>query len=139
MGGGFQGCCAAIELAERGIQVTLYEQNSILLAGAATVNEGKIHLGYNYASDSSLKTVNTLLRGALSFAPKLQRYLDADVSLAAEPFVYAVHRDSQIKVGDFATHLAATHSLVDAAAGRGSYFGIDLKAPRRATRAALEN
>ena len=139
LGGGFQGCCAAIELAERGIQVTLYEQNSILLAGAATVNEGKIYLGYNYASDSSLKTVNTLLQGALSFAPKLQRYLDADVSLAAEPFVYAVHRDSQIKVGDFATHLAATHSLVDAAAGRGSYFGIDLKAPRRATRAALEN
>jgi FAD dependent oxidoreductase len=139
LGGGFQGCCAAIELAERGIQVTLYEQNSILLAGAATANEGKIHLGYNYASDSSLKTVNTLLRGALSFAPKLQRYLDADVPLAAEPFVYAVHRDSQIKVEDFATHLAATHSLVDAAAGRGSYFGIDLKAPRRATRAALEN
>ena len=133
LGGGFQGCCAAIELAERGIQVTLYEQNSILLAGAATANEGKIHLGYNYASDSSLKTVNTLLRGALSFAPKLQRYLDADVPLAAsEPFVYAVHRDSQIKVERFCHISRATHSLVDAAAGRDSYFGIDLKAPRRA-------
>ena len=107
LGGGFQGCCTAIELAMRGTRVTLYERNSILLAGAATASEGKIHLGYNYASDSSLKTVNTLLRGALSFAPQLQRYLDADLSLAVEPFVYAVHRDSQVKIEDFAAHLVA--------------------------------
>jgi glycine/D-amino acid oxidase-like deaminating enzyme len=39
LGGGFQGCCAAIELAMRGAQVTLYERNSTLLAGAATANE----------------------------------------------------------------------------------------------------
>ena len=71
----------------------------------------------------------------------MQRYLDADVPLAAsEPFVYAVHRDSQVKVEDFATYLDATHSLVDAAAGRDSYFGIDLRAaPRRLTQAALES
>ena len=141
LGGGFQGCCAAIELAMRGIQVTLYERNSTLLAGAATANEGKIHLGYTYASDRSLTTAHTLLRGALSFAPLVQRYLDADVPLAAsEPFVYAVHRDSQVKVEDFATYLDATHSLVDAAAGRDSYFGIDLRAlPSALTQAALES
>ena len=69
LGGGFQGCCAAIELAMRGTRVTLYERNSTLLAGAATANEGKIHLGYTYASDRSLTTARTLLRGALSFAP----------------------------------------------------------------------
>ena len=107
-----------------GDSITLYERNSILLAGAATANEGKIHLGYTYASDRSLTTARTLLRGALSFAPLVQRYLDADVSLAAsEPFVYAVHRDSQVKDEEFATYLNATHSLVDAAAGRDSYFG----------------
>jgi hypothetical protein len=33
----------------RGVRVTLYERNPILLAGAAAANEGKIHLGYNYA------------------------------------------------------------------------------------------
>jgi FAD dependent oxidoreductase len=140
-GGGFQGCCAAIELAMRGTRVALYERKSTLLAGAASANEGKIHLGYTYASDRSLTTARTLLRGALSFAPLVQRYLDADVPLAAsEPFVYAVHRDSQVKVKDFATYLDATHSLVDAAAGRDSYFGIDLRAaPQRLTQAALES
>ena len=141
LGGGFQGCCVALELAKRGTRVTLYERNSILLAGAATANEGKIHLGYTYASDRSLTTARTLLRGALSFAPLVQRYLDADVPLAAsEPFVYAVHRDSQVKDEEFATYLNATHSLVDAAAGRDSYFGVDLsEAPKRLTQAELES
>jgi hypothetical protein len=140
LGGGLQGCCAALELAMRGVRVTLYERNPILLAGAAAANEGKIHLGYNYASDRSLKTTHTLLRGALSFSQQLQRYLDADVPLAAEPFVYAVHRESQVKVEEFATYLAATHGLVDATAGRDSYFGIDLRtAPRRLTQSALES
>jgi glycine/D-amino acid oxidase-like deaminating enzyme len=140
LGGGFQGCCAAVELAMRGARVTLYDRNSTLLAGAATANEGKIHLGYVYASDPSLTTARTLLRGALSFAPLMQRYLDADVSLtASEPFLYAVHRDSQVKVEDFATYLDATHDLVAAAPGRDSYFGIDLRAaPRRLTQAELE-
>jgi hypothetical protein len=141
LGGGLQGCCVAIELAMRGIRVTLFEGNSTLLAGAATASEGKIHLGYTYASDRSLTTARTLLRGALSFGPLVQRYLDSDVPLAAsEPFVYAVHRDSQVKVEDFATYLDATHSLVAAAAGRDSYFGIDLKpAPKRLTQAELES
>ena len=140
LGGGFQGCCVAVELAMRGARVTLYDRHSTLLAGAATAAEGKIHLGYTYASDRSLNTARTLLRGALSFAPLVQRYLDSNVPLAtSKPFVYAVHRDSQIKVDDFAAYLDATHSLVAAALGRDSYFGIDLRvAPQPLTQAALE-
>ena len=142
LGGGLQGCCAALAVAMRGIRVTLYERNSTLLAGAATANEGKIHLGYTYASDRSLITAGTLLRGALSFAPLMQRYLDVKVPLAAsEPFVYAVHRDSQVNVDDIAAHLGATHTLVNAAApGRDCYFGIDLGvSPQRLPHAALES
>ena len=126
----------------RGIEVTLYERNSTCLAGAATANEGKIHLGYLHASDRSLSTARTLLCGALSFAPLMQRYLDVEVPLAAsEPFVYAVHRDSQVNVDDIAGYLGATHRLVNAAAaGRDCYFGIDLSvAPRRLPQAALES
>ena len=139
LGGGFQGCCAAIELAMRGYRVTLYERNSTLLAGAATANEGKIHLGYTYASDRSLNTARTLLSGALSFAPLLKCYLDADVPLVtSEPFNYVVHRDSQVKIEDFAAYLEAVHNLITAAAGRDSYFGIDLcAAPQRLTQAGL--
>lgn len=141
LGGGFQGCCAAIELAMRGYRVALYERNSNLLAGAATANEGKIHLGYTYASDRSLNTARTLLNGALSFAPLLKCYLDADVPLVtSEPFTYVVHRDSQVKIDDFAAYLEAVHNLVTTAAGRDSYFGIDLcAAPQRLTQTGLES
>jgi glycine/D-amino acid oxidase-like deaminating enzyme len=141
LGGGFQGCCAAIELAMRGCRVSLYERNSILLAGAATANEGKIHLGYTYASDRSLNTARTLLAGALSFAPLLNRYLDAEVPLkTSHPFTYVVHRDTQVKTEDFAAYLEAVHNLAAAAAGPDRYFGIDLcDAPQRLTRAELES
>lgn len=141
LGGGLQGCCTALALAERNARVILFDKNDALLSSAAIANEGKIHLGYTYASDRSLTTARTLLRGALSFAPLVQRYLDADVPLAAsQPFVYAVHRDSQVSDEEFATYLAATHSLVHAAAGRDSYFGIDLRAaPKRLTQAELES
>lgn len=141
LGGGFQGCCAAIELAMRGYRVTLYERNSTLLGGAATANEGKIHLGYTYASDRSLNTARTLLNGALSFAPLLKCYLDVDVPLAtSEPFTYVVHRDSQVTVEDFAAYLGAVHGLLTAAAAHDSYFGIDLcAAPERLTQTGLES
>lgn len=140
LGGGFQGCCVAIELAMRGVRVTLYERNSALLAGAATANEGKIHLGYTYASDRSLNTARTLLSGALSFAPHLKRYLGADAPLSiSEPFTYVVHRDSQVAVEDIAAYLHATHSLIATLPNAGGYFGVDLRAaPRRLTQAALE-
>jgi hypothetical protein len=140
LGGGFQGCCTAIELARRGAQVCLYEREANLLNGAATANEGKIHLGYVYARDRSLATARTMLRGALSFAPLLRQFLDADPPAVSDPFIYAVHRDSQIDADAVAAHLAATHELALEHPCCDRYFGIDLGAtpPRRLTKAALE-
>jgi glycine/D-amino acid oxidase-like deaminating enzyme len=51
LGGGFQGCCAAIVLASRGVECTIFDQDREILNRAASANEGKIHLGYMYASD----------------------------------------------------------------------------------------
>jgi monoamine oxidase len=75
LGGGLQGCCAALALAERGTQVTLFDKNDLLLSRAAVANEGKIHLGYMYAGDPTLSTAKTMMTGALSFAPFFERYL----------------------------------------------------------------
>jgi hypothetical protein len=139
LGGGFQGCCLAMALALRGRRVSLYEQNAILLAGAATASEGKIHLGYTYAADRSLTTARMLMRGAMAFAPQMRRYLDADEPwVASEPFLYAVHRDSQVTAEQFAGHLDATHHLIQTIATRDSYFGINLSVPQRLTSAALK-
>ena len=45
LGGGLQGCCTALALAERGINVTILDRNNSLMSRAAVANEGKIHLG----------------------------------------------------------------------------------------------
>ena len=87
LGGGFQGCCTALALARHGASVVIYERHPALLAGAATANEGKIHLGYVYASDRSLATARTMIRGGLCFAPLVQSYLEASGPLAtSRPF-----------------------------------------------------
>ena len=54
LGGGLQGCCAALALADRAVRVTLFDKNDALLSRAAVANEGKIHLGYMYTGDPTL-------------------------------------------------------------------------------------
>src|SRR3954451_16707955 len=62
LGGGLQGCCVALALAERGVHVTLFDQNEMLLSRTAIANAGKIHLGYMYANDPSLATACMMMR-----------------------------------------------------------------------------
>jgi hypothetical protein len=45
------------------------------------------------------------------------------------PFLYAVHRGSQLEPDRIAKHLARTHELIEDHPGRGDYFGLDLDAP----------
>ena len=75
LGGGLQGCCIALVLAERGVEVTLFDQNDTLLSRTAVANEGKIHLGYMYAGDPTLSTARTMMTGAFAFSPFFERYL----------------------------------------------------------------
>ncbi len=47
----------------RGVPVTLVDENADLLTRTAVANEGKVHLGYMYAADPSLRTARTMLAG----------------------------------------------------------------------------
>ena len=139
LGGGLQGCCVALELASRGLSVTLVDENAELLTRTAVANEGKVHLGYMYAADPSLRTARRMAGGALAFAPFLRRHLGTDVALAtSSPAAYAVHRDSQHDATAVAGYLAAVHELVtEAATAPGAaYLGGDLAAAVRRWSAA---
>jgi glycine/D-amino acid oxidase-like deaminating enzyme len=140
LGGGLQGCCAALALAERGAEVILFDKNDALLRRAAVANEGKIHLGYMYAGDPTLSTAKTMITGALSFAPFLERYLGqpAESFSVSVPASYVVHRDSQQSVDDVCSYLKTVHALINEAAdGRNqAYFGRDLRAALRPWSAA---
>jgi glycine/D-amino acid oxidase-like deaminating enzyme len=133
LGGGLQGCCVALALAERGVKVTLFDKNDMLLSRAAVANEGKIHLGYMYAGDPTLSTAKTMMAGALSFAPFLERHLDrqAQSFSMSLPATYVVHCDSQRTPEDVCNYLNTVHELVNEAAKERSeaYFGKDLSGP----------
>jgi glycine/D-amino acid oxidase-like deaminating enzyme len=143
LGGGLQGCCLALALADRRARVTLYDRNDALMTQAAVVNEGRMHLGYIYAADTSLATARMMVRGALAFAPFIERYvgLSSTRLAASSPTIYLVHRATQRPVDELAGYLQAVHALVRNAVGRrhDAYFGVELgAAPRRWSAAELD-
>src|SRR5437588_9396750 len=135
LGGGLQGCCIALALADRGESVVVFERNCSILSRTAVANEGKIHLGWMYAADPSLATARMMIEGALAFAPFLRRYLGWQIQTMATsaPAAYVVHRDSQRTAAEVRNYFAAVHRLIVAASTgrRDAYFGRDLSvAPR---------
>src|SRR5690349_3952222 len=100
LGAGFQGTCLALELALRGVDVDLYDRNDRCITQAGYINEGKIHLGFVYANDSTFETANLMLRGALAFAPAVYRWTACDIATigVSTSFDYVVHRTSMISI-----------------------------------------
>lgn len=140
LGGGLQGCCVALALADRGVSVTLFDRNEGLLSRTAVANEGKVHLGYMYANDPTYSTARMMMQGALSFAPFFARHLGIDKHLMAvsRPAAYVVHRESQRSPEQVAEYLSTTHDLIrEASEGRsGDYFGRSLSSELREWSAA---
>jgi glycine/D-amino acid oxidase-like deaminating enzyme len=135
LGAGLLGASVALELAAKGVKVDLYEKRASCVAGASAQNEGKIHLGFLFARDSSLRSAKAMILGALSFGPLLRRWLgDAlDGIAVSSPFQYVVHASSMVEPDTFQRYLAEVHRLqLEAlAAAAGDYFGQDLRAPPR--------
>ena len=121
LGAGLTGAGTALELAARGLDVTLIDRDERPLNRAALRNEGKIHLGLLYANDRSLTSADLQLRGALSFRRLLARWIgDAAGRLRlSAPFCYLVPVDSLLSPAQLSAHYAAVQDLYD------GYLGAD--------------
>ena len=132
LGAGFQGTSVALELATRGVDVDLYDRNETCITEAGFCNEGKIHLGFTYANDRSLRTARLMTDGALTFDRALRRWLETSINATgvSPPFDYAVHRDSLLSREQILAHFTQVTDYVKAtAAERGStYLGEDARA-----------
>jgi len=129
LGAGLQGACVALELASNGIEVDLYDRNDHCVSQASAQNEGKIHLGYVYANDRTLQTARLMVKGAVSFAPLLRRWIGCDIDRIAvsAPFYYAVHKDSLLGIDEVERHLFASNRIArEQSNGLAiDYFGAD--------------
>jgi len=126
LGGGIQGCTVALELADRGFSVELFEATASLMTAASRNNEGKIHLGFVYAADPTLRTARLMMRGATEFAPRLRLWLGSDFDRIAvsSPFKYAVHRHSQRTPEQLeATYTTIASMIASTSTESEGYFG----------------
>ncbi len=98
LGAGILGSCLALLLARRGHDVTVFDKESEPVACASRWNEGKIHLGYLYGADDSLRTARHILPGSLSFGRVLSELLGADLRphTTSGDDIYLVHRNSVV-------------------------------------------
>jgi glycine/D-amino acid oxidase-like deaminating enzyme len=100
LGAGLQGATVAFALADAGFGVTVVDQASGCLERASLRNEGKIHLGFVYAHDSSRRTASLMLESALAFGPLLEGWLGAPLDwrdARTDPFSYLVLTDSLVE------------------------------------------
>jgi hypothetical protein len=112
LGAGLQGSCVALELAERGIEVVLLDQDEIPMNRASLRNEGKVHLGLVYANDRTLATASLVLQGGLHFHYLLAKWLGPAIHQlsCSTPFNYLVANDSLLSPDELARHYSAVES-----------------------------
>lgn len=122
------GCSTALFLARRGIEVTLYDAAPVPFAGASRWNEGKIHLGFLYSGDPSLRTARRILPGGLVFRPLLEDLLDCKLENVTETDdTFLVHRDSLVGVSDTRAYFETLIELIRSHAEASDYL-VDLSA-----------
>jgi glycine/D-amino acid oxidase-like deaminating enzyme len=120
LGGGMLGTCTALELARRGRRSRIFEGASTLLQGASRWSEGKIHLGFVYAGDPTLRTAQRLIPGGLAFAGLVSRLVQRtlDAFITAEDEIFLVHRESIAGPEAFEAYGERTAALVREAASQ---------------------
>src|SRR5215213_2936368 len=98
LGAGIMGSSVALLLARRGANVSLFDRQNSAMACASRWNEGKIHLGYLYGADSSLRTARHILPGGLAFGQLITELIGSDIRphVTVEDDLYLVHRNSLV-------------------------------------------
>lgn len=99
LGAGIMGSSLALFLARKGADVTLFDKAKEPFSAASRWNEGKIHLGYLYAADPSLRTAEHVMPGGLKFRPLVEELLETSIepAITQENDIYLCHRNSVVK------------------------------------------
>lgn len=124
LGAGIMGCSVALFLARKGAKVTLFDAADRPFTAASRWNEGKIHLGYIYNADPSLRTANHLIPGGLRFRPLVEELLDSSLTpvITAEDDIYLCHRQSVVAPDAMENYMRQVTERVRAHPDAGSYL-----------------
>lgn len=98
LGAGIMGSSTALFLARRGVAVTLFDGAPQPFSAASRWNEGKIHLGFLYNADPTLRTARWLLPGGLMFKPLTEELIGCTLqpAMTADNDIYLCHANSVV-------------------------------------------
>lgn len=101
------GCSAALFLARKGAEVSVFDQAQRPFCAASRWNEGKIHLGYLYSADPSLSTADHVIPGGLRFRPLIEELIGTSLApaITAEDDFYFCHRNSVTSATEMKTYM----------------------------------
>jgi FAD dependent oxidoreductase len=114
LGAGIMGSCLSLFLARKGIDVTLFDMAPAPMCGASRWNEGKIHLGYIYSADPSLRTTRRLVPGGLAFDRLVSDLLGESLAgeMTEEDDLFLVHKKSVVEADHVHRYLNAVSEYV---------------------------
>lgn len=114
LGAGIMGSAVAINLARRGLDVTLVDREASPVAATSRWNEGKIHLGYLYGADPTLATARHLLTGGLLFGERARDLIGGELvgHTTTDDDIYLVHRRSVVGLDDLRARFDAVNELI---------------------------
>ena len=129
LGAGIMGASTALHLARRGLAVTVFDQAPEPFLGASRWNEGKIHLGFLYAADPTLRTARAVLAGGLDFRRQVERLTGMSLRTAttSDDDNYLVHRDSVVSPEAAAAYFDRVAAMVASSPGASDYL-VDVAA-----------
>ena len=145
VGAGIQGVCVALELARRGYDIDVFDKEADILLRASLWNEGKIHLGYLYANDPTLRTARMMISGSLQFAQLIERWtsLPASQLHVSMPFKYVVPVESLLEPTVIERHFAQVGRFIKEAVDENGHLYLGRELPqelfRRLNRSELKN
>jgi glycine/D-amino acid oxidase-like deaminating enzyme len=127
LGAGIQGSLAALALAQKGRRVCLFDKQSRAMSRASRWNEGKLHLGFIFANDASMKSAELMIDGALCFQSIVERLCEVkfDEEMVSETFNYARHTESLLTAEQLEEHYAKVDTIIQDRSGAcsDSYLG----------------
>lgn len=98
LGAGIMGSSTALFLARRGADVSLFDAAAVPFSAASRWNEGKIHLGFIYSADPSLRTADHVIPGGLQFRPLMEDLIGTSIApaITSEDDIYLCHGQSVV-------------------------------------------
>lgn len=99
LGAGIMGSSLALFLSRKGHEVTLFDAEARPFSAASRWNEGKIHLGFLYNADPTMRTARHLIPGGLMFKPVVEELVGCsiDPAITQGDDVYLCHCDSVVQ------------------------------------------